>query len=65
MKNLRERVFAALNRAKENGYDWSEDDPALVAADMVGASDEFENLSEDEAVELQDYILEWQESFLT
>lgn len=63
MKNLRERTFAALNRAKDNGYDLSEDDPALVAADLLGCSDEFENLSEDEATELQDHIIEWQGSF--
>jgi hypothetical protein len=63
MKNLRERTFAALNRAKDNGYDLSEDDPALVAADLIGASDEFENLSDDEATELQAHIIEWQGSF--
>jgi hypothetical protein len=63
--DLRERVFAALNRAKDNGYDWTEDDPAVIAADMIGCSDEFEKLRDDEKVELQDYIIEWQESFLT
>jgi hypothetical protein len=63
MTRLREKVFAALNRAKENGYDQTADDPAMIAADMICCSDEFENLRDDEKVDLQDYIIEWQESF--
>lgn len=63
MQPLRDRVFAALNRAKENGYDQTQDDPAVIAADMICCSDEFEGLREDERVDLQDYIIEWQESF--
>lgn len=63
MTSLRDRVFAALNRAKDNGYDLAEDDPALVLADLLGCSDEFENLRDDEMSDVQDYIVEWQESF--
>ena len=63
--DLRERVFAALNAAKENGHDMMEDDPGLIAADMINCSDRFENLSYEEQVDLQNYIIEWQESFLT
>ena len=63
--NLRERVFAALNAARDNGYDWTEDDPATIAADVINCSGEFDNLRDDEQLELQDYIIEWQESFLT
>ena len=60
---LRERVFAALNGMVANGYeDTKTDDPALIAADLT-ASDEFGNLRDDEMVELQDFIVEWQESF--
>jgi hypothetical protein len=61
--DLRERVFAALNRAKDNGTDWTEDDPGEVAAYLL-ANDGFDNLRDDEEVDLQDYIIEWQESFL-
>lgn len=63
MRNLREQVFAALNRAKDNGFDWVNDDPAMIAADMIECSDEFANLRDDEAADLQVYIVEWQESF--
>lgn len=63
MTPLRDKVFAALNRAKDNGYDQTQDDPALVVCDLVGCSDEFENLRDDEMADLQDYIVEWQESF--
>ena len=63
MKDLREKVFAALNRAKENGYDLTQDDPDIVAADMMTCSDEFDNLRTDEQADLRDYVVEWQESF--
>jgi hypothetical protein len=65
MKDLRERVFAALNRAKENGYDQTAEDPELVVCDLIACSDEFESLRDDEMADLQDYIIEWQGSFTT
>jgi hypothetical protein len=60
---LRERVFVALNSAVENGHDMN-GDAAIIAADLIG-SPRFEDLTDDEQVDLQDYIREWQESFLT
>jgi len=61
--NLRERVFVALNTATENGYDMDGDE-AMIAADLLHCNADFENLREDEKVDLQDYIREWQASFL-
>jgi hypothetical protein len=62
--DLRERVFAALNARLlvADVESVKEDDPALIACDLL-ALQQFENLRDDEQVELQDYIVEWQESF--
>jgi hypothetical protein len=59
--DLRERVFACLNGMAQNGHDMQED-AALIACDLL-AKQQFETLSDEDAADLQDYIIEWQESF--
>lgn len=59
MANLREKVFASLDTATENGYDMMEDS-AMIAADLLDCDATYEGLPEDQQVELGGYILEWQ-----
>jgi hypothetical protein len=57
---LRERVFNALTTASENGYNMMED-ASLISADLLMCDASFEKLTDDEAVEVQGYIIEWQQ----
>jgi hypothetical protein len=57
---LREKVFASLDAATDNGYDMT-GDPSLIAVDMLTCDASFDNLSDDDAIALQEHIIDWQE----
>lgn len=57
---LREKIFSSLDNAKENKYDFTNADPAMVAADMCMCDATYEGMSDDDMVEIHGYIIEWQ-----
>jgi hypothetical protein len=58
---LRDKVFAVLDTATQNGYDMMED-PSFIAADMLVCDADFEHLTDAEQVEVLEHVVAWQKT---
>lgn len=61
MDQLREKVFASLDTAQENGYDMT-GNAGMIALDLLSCDATYEGLPEEKAVEVEGYVLEWQKA---
>lgn len=61
MKITQEMVNEALDRAFENGYDHTLDDPEQVAVELCDLDSDFEEIAlEQRSEDLIPYVKEWQ-----
>lgn len=59
MDGLREKVFASLDNATENGYDMMED-ANMIAVDLMLCDATYDEVSDEDAASIEGYVIEWQ-----